>query len=300
MNLRLSATLCPVCNEAIEPGEAVVTCPGCKTSYHFDCWADVGVCSTQACQDAANPLASLQSHLRGSKEKPFVPSGDKNTDGEPGWLPRQDLTTTLELFLQYSAGLLLLYSAFMLRGPNAPWYRPHMAILGICFAALRYGTDCTYFIDDKNRNIIYSRDFFGFTSKYVVCSFDDVFCIALDGYSRRSGSGSSSFKGRFFVYALVLITKSGKKIKMSDAGITSDYTYKRGAAERLASVLGVKAIPGEEDQHLVIEYDHRTQLPLVKYTSGMVFSLKTCLPFILVILGFIIFGLYILGYFGGR
>jgi hypothetical protein len=43
---------CPICQTAIGPAEAVVTCPECRQVHHKDCWTEVGGCSTYGCAKA--------------------------------------------------------------------------------------------------------------------------------------------------------------------------------------------------------------------------------------------------------
>ena len=40
---------CPFCLCKIEPGQAIVTCPGCGNPQHTDCHQKLGGCAVEGC-----------------------------------------------------------------------------------------------------------------------------------------------------------------------------------------------------------------------------------------------------------
>lgn len=46
------AVICPICQTAIAPAEAVVTCTECDQVHHQDCWTEIGGCATYGCKQA--------------------------------------------------------------------------------------------------------------------------------------------------------------------------------------------------------------------------------------------------------
>lgn len=44
--------ICPICQTAVGPAEAVMVCPLCEQVHHRECWTDVGGCATYGCDNA--------------------------------------------------------------------------------------------------------------------------------------------------------------------------------------------------------------------------------------------------------
>lgn len=49
---RSQGATCPICQTAMGPDEAVITCPACDQVHHRECWTDVGGCATYGCEHA--------------------------------------------------------------------------------------------------------------------------------------------------------------------------------------------------------------------------------------------------------
>jgi hypothetical protein len=49
---RAEGAICPICQTAVGPGEAVMVCPLCEQVHHHECWMDVGGCATYGCDHA--------------------------------------------------------------------------------------------------------------------------------------------------------------------------------------------------------------------------------------------------------
>jgi len=56
------AVVCPICQTAVAPGEAVLTCEGCDQVHHRDCWTEIGGCGTYGCAKAPAIDKSDESH----------------------------------------------------------------------------------------------------------------------------------------------------------------------------------------------------------------------------------------------
>jgi len=52
-------TFCPYCRESLNPDEAI-TCPGCNTPHHHDCWQENGGCTVFGCSNAPGDEPKLK------------------------------------------------------------------------------------------------------------------------------------------------------------------------------------------------------------------------------------------------
>jgi hypothetical protein len=69
-----SAAMCPICQSAVQPAEALVTCESCRQVHHDECWSEVGGCSTYGC-----PRAPAVTKDEQSAAQPRTAWGDTKT-----------------------------------------------------------------------------------------------------------------------------------------------------------------------------------------------------------------------------
>ena len=67
---RSQGATCPICQTAVAPEEAVITCPACDQVHHRECWMDVGGCATYGCEHAP------KAHKAAPAETPLSAWGD--------------------------------------------------------------------------------------------------------------------------------------------------------------------------------------------------------------------------------
>jgi len=58
----LVAKMCTVCLTEIEEGVESCLCPSCRSTYHRDCWDELGGCATYGCDLMAEAPSAAQDH----------------------------------------------------------------------------------------------------------------------------------------------------------------------------------------------------------------------------------------------
>lgn len=121
--------------------------------------------------------------------------------------------------------------------------------------ALRYGLDCTYIVDNKQKRIDYSRSIFGSESVETICKFDEINCVTVNGLfippSRNRAADGVDSTG--YLYNVVIVTSDGKIISATEnEGHVIEKADK--TAQMFAEHFGAPFIKGQDKSRVIVSY----------------------------------------------
>ena len=193
---------------------------------------------------------------------------------------RLDLATPLEIFL-FIFVIFAGFGVFLVPVYEGPWWGSLIS-LGFCVGgvyAIKY-TDCTYILDNRLRRLDYQRIFLGIETRYPVCRFDEIYCVAVKGSYHSSKSGS------WWEYEVAIITNKGEVIPVSD-GERNDVALPNKNGEFLAEHLDVDFVPAVAEQCLKVKADPRTGKVTLEHGPHEVSFRTLAFIFGFILLGFI-------------
>ena len=146
---------------------------------------------------------------------------------------RLDIDTELELILSGASFVATVIIVFVYPFAYRAGYGVMLGVLSflaLCCSVLRMFVDCTYVLDNERRCLFYSSSVFGFSSDWLVCSFDDIDSVAIS-------SDSVSAKG-LPLHQIQLKLRSGAYLPITEGDVNGQMVS--GFAANLAFHLGVK------------------------------------------------------------
>ena len=270
MSTKEDIPICQICGAPFD-GSPVVYCNSCDTPHHKDCWDYLGHCSTFGCyatsikgrQQVASNHSSEGEVLiidEDTPEKELVDvdqmldmaSDFEITRAKP--FMRMDLDTPLENFTFWSALLTGLASLWALSAAAeiSPLLIGTSLALGITYTAI----DCTYLLDNRSRTVYYFRRVFGITTRYHVCSYDDIHTVAVKGTRHKSKHST------WWNYGVVFITRDGDVIPVSTEKY-EEYRHACSIADILGNVTNSPVNHGHRAHELIVV--QRPSGPIVRY-----------------------------------
>ena len=119
-------------------------------------------------------------------------------------------------------------------------------LLSAFFGFIRSRIDIYYYLDHGRRQLLLRRKVLFFRSETVVANFQDLHCLAVAGkfVSKSQGTGAPVYQ--YWSTALWLITKKGKKIRISDYTEHRHWTPEKST---LPKKLGLNLISSPSADH---------------------------------------------------
>ncbi|MGE0707680.1 MAG: hypothetical protein AB7N76_08435 [Planctomycetota bacterium] len=272
---RIGESRCPLCQNSLAASGERYRCPGCATEFHAECARELGGCSTLGCSRKGEHPArgaarerTPSGRLVGSERRGSARQGAAPRFGALERLPdgriKLELDTPLEDLWMWTGGI----SAFgtLIALVNLGQLGPGpliLAVVAVVLSILCYSnTDNYYLLDLEGGQLLYRRQFFSWVSVRPWATFEEIAGAAVD--ARRQSNKQRSW----WEYALVLVLRDGRTLRVSDWKEDQRQPLEREAAE-LATAVGGRTWGSSPERGLRVRYDRRTGELQVRHAAPL-------------------------------
>lgn len=119
-------------------------------------------------------------------------------------------------------------------------------LLTAFFGYIRSKVDVYYLLDHKRRQVRFHRKFFFLEGEWPVASYQELHCLAVGGKFVSESQGKHKPPKEYWLTALWLVTKSGRKIRVSDYKPLGSWIPEES---KLPDALGVGLVTSSSANH---------------------------------------------------